>query len=68
MRDRDMYISFGDDCKTIQFFYDTDACVWIATSDYIRGLVLEDHSLKRLKERVKDAADELIELNGLPDT
>ena len=63
---RDMYIGIGSDFKSIQFFYDTDACVWIATSDDIRGMVLEDCSLERLKERVKDVAIELVELNGLP--
>ncbi len=45
--------------------YDNDAGVWIATSDDIVGLVLEDESPEYLMKRVAEAAPELIRLNNL---
>jgi len=45
--------------------YDNDAGVWIATSDDIVGLVLEDESPEYLMKRVTEAAPELIRLNNL---
>ena len=50
---------------TVQLNWDDDACVWTATSDDIPGLVLESGSLDALIERVRYAAAELIELDGL---
>lgn len=44
--------------------WDDEACVWIATSDDIPGLVLESGSFDALLERVRFAAPELLELNG----
>ena len=49
----------------INLIYDSDAKVWIASNDYI-PLTLESESLDNLMSRVKIAAPELIELNGLP--
>lgn len=49
----------------VDFFWDDEASVWIATCDEI-PLVLEDGSLDRLMYRVKLAAPELIEMNHLP--
>ena len=48
----------------INFTWDNEASVWIATSEDIPGLVLESGSFDALLERVRFAAPELIELNG----
>ena len=50
----------------VNFEYDNEAKVWIATSDDVTGLVLESESLDKLIEKVLNAAPELIELNHLP--
>ena len=50
----------------VNFEWDDEAKVWIATSDDIDGLVLESESLDRLMQRVRIAAPELIEQNHLP--
>jgi len=47
----------------VNFMWDEEAAVWVATSDDVKGLVLEHSSLDVLMERVKLAAPELIELN-----
>ena len=47
----------------IDFFWDEEACVWIATSQDVPGLVLEHDSLDILMGRVRLAAPELLELN-----
>ena len=49
---------------TVNFLWDDDAQVWVATSDDIPGLVLEGGSIDALFERVKYAAPE--SLNGAP--
>ena len=49
----------------IDFTWAPDAEVWIATSESVPGLVLEDASYDDLVERVKAAVPELLELNGL---
>jgi len=51
----------------INFLWDCDASVWVATSDDIPGLVLESGSYDALIERVRFAIPELLELNGLRD-
>ena len=48
----------------IRFVWDSDAAVWIATSEDVPGLVLESGSFDALVERVRYAVPELIELNG----
>lgn len=48
----------------INFQWDDEAAVWIATSRDVPGLVLESGSFDALLERVKYAVPELIELNG----
>ena len=48
----------------IEFQWDDEAAVWIATSKDVPGLVLESGSFDALVERVKAAVPELIELNG----
>ena len=49
---------------TINLMWDNDASVWIATSDDIKGLILESGSINALIERVKLAIPDLIELNN----
>lgn len=49
---------------TVLFTWDEDACVWVATSPDVIGLVLESESLDCLMDRVKDAIPELLELNS----
>ena len=41
---------------TVNFLWDDDAQVWVATSDDIPGLVLEGGSIDALFERVKYGA------------
>ncbi|MBQ3426473.1 MAG: DUF1902 domain-containing protein [Clostridia bacterium] len=48
----------------INFIWDNEASVWVATSDDIPGLVLESGSFDALLERVRIAAPELISLNN----
>lgn len=51
------------DC-TINFTWDDEADVWIATSDDIPGLVMESGSFDALLERLRFAVPELLELNA----
>lgn len=48
----------------VKLTWDADACVWIAESDDVPGLVLESGSFDALIERVRVAVPELLELNG----
>ncbi len=48
----------------IQFHWDSEAKVWIATSTDIPELILESPSFDVLLERVRYAVPELLELNG----
>ncbi|MBQ8963722.1 MAG: DUF1902 domain-containing protein [Clostridia bacterium] len=52
------------ECR-IDFQWDADAAVWIATSKDVPGLVLEGGSFDALLERVKQAVPELVKLNGI---
>jgi hypothetical protein len=49
----------------INFMWDSDAAVWIATSRDVPGLILESGSFDALLERVRMAVPELLELNRL---
>ena len=51
-------------CYRINLLWDSEAGVWVATSQDVPGLVLESGSFDALLERVKYAIPELIELNG----
>ncbi len=51
----------------VNFIWDNEACVWIATSDDIPGLVLESGSFDALLERVRIAVPELLSLNASSD-
>ena len=50
----------------VNFTFDDEASVWIATSEDVPGLVLEDESYDLLSQKVMKAVPELIELNHLP--
>ncbi len=45
---------------TINLIWDREAAVWVATSEDVKGLVLESGSLDALIERVKIAIPELL--------
>lgn len=47
----------------IDLTWDSEASVWVATSDDVPGLVLESGSFDALIERLKYAVPELLELN-----
>jgi len=51
---------------TVNLLWDSEASVWVATSEDIRGLVLESSSLDVLIERVRMAAPEVLKLNNQP--
>ena len=53
------------ECR-VDFRYDNESGVWLATSEDITGLILESESPEILMKRVVAAAEELIELNHLP--
>ena len=48
----------------VKFMWDDKAAVWVATSDDIKGLVMEGGSADALIERVRIAVPELLELNS----
>lgn len=48
----------------INFTWDPEADVWIATSEDIPGLVLESGSFDALLERTRFSVPELLELNA----
>lgn len=48
----------------INFTWDEESKVWIATSNDIPGLVLESGSFDALLERTRFAVPELLELNS----
>jgi hypothetical protein len=52
-------------CK-IKFTWDADAGVWIATSDDVPGLVLEDESFDELVKETHLAVPTLLALNSSP--
>jgi len=51
---------------TVNLLWDTDASVWVATSEDIKGLVLESGSLDVLIERVRMTVPDLLKLNNQP--
>ena len=48
----------------VNFLWDDEAAVWVATSNDVPGLVLESGSFDALVEKVRMAVPELLELNG----
>ena len=51
---------------TVNLLWDPDASVWVATSDDIKGFVLESGSLDVLIERVRMTVPDLLKLNNQP--
>lgn len=51
---------------TVNLLWDSEASVWVATSEDIKGLVLESGSLDVLIERVRMAVPDLLKLNKQP--
>ena len=51
---------------TVFLEWDSEASVWIATSEDLPSLVLECPNCDSLKERVSKAIPELLELSGKP--
>jgi len=52
------------DCK-IKLFWDSEAAVWVATSDELPALALEAGSVDALIERVKYIVPELLEIEDV---
>ena len=50
----------------ITLLWDTEASVWVATSEDIKGLVLESGSLDVLIKKIRLAVPELLKLNCQP--
>lgn len=48
----------------IRVEWDSEARVWVATSDDVPGLATEDASLEALVEKLKAMIPELLEANG----
>ena len=51
-------------CK-VKLLWDNEACVWVAESDDLPGLVLESESCDALIERVKYIVPELLDMNDI---
>ena len=49
---------------SIEFLWDTEAGVWVATSEDVPGLALESESFDALLEKVRVAVPGLLEING----
>lgn len=49
---------------TIKVIWDAEACVWVAESEDVPGLVLESGSFDALVERLRYTVPEMLELNG----
>ena len=47
----------------VNISWDSEASVWIATSDDIPGLVLESESFDKLLDETRSAASELLAIN-----
>lgn len=50
----------------VTLLWDTEASVWVATSEDIKGLVLESGSLDVLIKKIRLAVPELLKLNNQP--
>jgi Domain of unknown function (DUF1902) len=49
----------------IRVLWDSEASVWVATSDDVAGLVVEAGSFDDVVKEVRALAPELLELNGI---
>jgi Domain of unknown function (DUF1902) len=50
---------------TVEAFWDSEAAVWVATSETILGLVTEADTIEALTEKLHNMIPELVELNQL---
>ena len=50
----------------ITLLWDTEASVWVATSEDIKGLILESGSLAVLIQKIRVAIPDLLKLNYQP--
>jgi predicted RNase H-like HicB family nuclease len=48
----------------IQVFWDTEAKVWVATSEDVSGLATEADTLENLNDKLREIIPELLILNG----
>lgn len=51
---------------TVKLFWDSESSVWVATSEDIKGLVLESGSLDVLIQKIRVAIPDLLKLNCQP--
>lgn len=49
----------------VQAFWDSEAQVWVATSEDVPGLVTEAETTEKLLDKLKTLVPELLEANGL---
>ncbi|MDJ0659961.1 MAG: DUF1902 domain-containing protein [Crocosphaera sp.] len=49
----------------IQAFWDSEAKVWVATSEEVSGLATEADTLENLNEKLREMIPELFILNGM---
>ena len=49
----------------IQAFWDTEAEVWVATSEEVTGLATEADTLENLNDKLREMIPELLILNGI---
>jgi hypothetical protein len=49
----------------IRVLWDSDASVWVATSDDVPGLIVEATSFDDVVKVVRELAPELLDLNGI---
>lgn len=49
----------------VKLLWDSEASMWVATSDDVPGLILKSNSYDALIEKVKIAIPELLELNKI---
>ena len=50
---------------TVKAEWDSEAGVWVATSEDVPGLVTEADTLERLIEKLRAMVPEMLELNGI---
>ncbi len=49
----------------IQAFWDTEAEVWVGTSEEVPGLATEADTLENLNDKLREMIPELLVLNGI---
>ena len=59
-------MSVGSQTFAINAYWDAEAQVWIATSDDVSGLVLEDPTYEGVLREARLAIPDLLECGGIP--